>query len=96
MDTNKIEKGIEHLQKSLFAYKRVMTLPELASYIGMSEGYLHKLTAKNLIPHYQPLGKIIYFDRIEIDEWIFKSRVTDRKDIERKANSLILRRKRTE
>lgn len=95
MDIKKLEEGIERLEKGMFGLKRIMTLPELAAYIGMSESYIHKLTSRNVIPHYQPLGKTIYFDRYEIDEWILKNRVSTKEDIVRKANSLILRRPRS-
>lgn len=92
MDIKKLEEGIERLERGMFGFKRIMTLPELAVYIGMSESYIHKLTSRNVIPHYQPLGKIIYFDRYEIDDWILKNKVPSKQEIERKANAMILRR----
>lgn len=92
MNIKKLEEGIERLERGVFGFKRIMTLSELASYIGMSESYIYKLTSRNVIPHYQPLGKTIYFDRYEIDEWILRSKVPSKKEIERKANAMILRR----
>jgi excisionase family DNA binding protein len=92
MNIKKLEEGIERLERGMFGFKRIMTLPELAVYIGLAESYIYKLTSRNVIPHYQPLGKTIYFDRYEIDDWILKNKVPSKQEIERKANAMILRR----
>lgn len=43
---------------------------EACKYIGYKPSYLYKLTAKKLIPFYQPSGKKIFFYKHELDEWI--------------------------
>jgi excisionase family DNA binding protein len=54
----------------LACFKRVLTVPELAAYTGLSQSYVYKLTSTHAIPHYRPQGKLVYFDRFEIDEWL--------------------------
>ena len=52
-----------------------MNLMETAAYLGLSPSYIYKLTYKQIIPHYKPTGKRVYFFKKEIDEWIRKSSV---------------------
>lgn len=51
-----------------------LTFKEACAYLGYAPSYLYKLTYKNIVPHYKPTGKIIFFSKSELDEWIFKSR----------------------
>ena len=34
---------------------------------------LYKLTANKVIPHYKPRGKMIYFAKEELDEWVLQN-----------------------
>lgn len=43
---------------------------DACKYLGYKPSYLYKLTAKKLIPFYQPSGKKIFFYKHELDEWI--------------------------
>lgn len=52
---------------------RPLTFKEACTYLGYAPSYLYKLTYKNIVPHYKPTGKIIFFSKNELDEWIFKS-----------------------
>ena len=45
---------------------------EACEYLGFAPSYLYKLTCKNIIPHYKPSGKRLYFFKKELDEWIAK------------------------
>lgn len=51
-----------------------LTFKEACTYLGYAPSYLYKLTYKNIVPHYKPTGKIIFFSKNELDEWIYKSR----------------------
>lgn len=42
-------------------------------YIGVSESLLYKLTSGKEIPHYKPRGKMIYFAKEELDEWLMQN-----------------------
>ncbi len=55
-----------------------LTFKEACAYLGYAPSYLYKLTYRKVIPHYKPTGKIIFFSKNELDEWIFKSSVERR------------------
>lgn len=50
--------------------KKYLSVREAAEYIGYSIGYVYRLVALNVLPHYTPNGGRIIFNRIELDEWI--------------------------
>ena len=49
-------------------------LTEACKYIGVSESLLYKLTAAKEVPHYKPRGKMLYFNREEIDKWLLQNK----------------------
>jgi len=55
--------------------KEIFTIKDLMAYTGYSDSTIHKLTAKNLIPHNKPTNGILLFEKLEIIEWIRKHRV---------------------
>lgn len=55
----------DYLQK-----KQVLTMKEASVFLDCSISKLYKLTHLKEIPHYKPLGKMIYFDRNELEEWM--------------------------
>jgi excisionase family DNA binding protein len=57
--------------------KNVFNFEEAVEYTGMKASYLYKLTSTGRIPHYKPYGKMIYFRREELEE--FLTRKADKK-----------------
>lgn len=58
----------EKLTSIALARKPFFTTKEVAKYLGLTEAYIRKMTHNREIPHYNPLGKNLYFNRDEIDE----------------------------
>lgn len=61
------------LENTIYTTKRVFTFQEACMYIGVSESMLYKLTSGKDIPHYKPRGKMIYFAKEELDEWLLRN-----------------------
>lgn len=74
---------------ALIGAKQVLTHEEAAIYLGMSSTHLAKLKSKRLIPYYQPQGKITYFDKSELDEWMRHGKVKTLTEVEEDALSHI-------
>lgn len=68
------------------ASKEVLTSSETAKYMGISKSYLYKLTMTGAIPHYKPLGKMVYFNRRELETWLQNNRCATANEISQKAN----------
>ena len=70
----------------LFCTKEVLTSDEAARYMGISKSYLYKLTMRGEIPHYKPMGKICYFNRAELEQWLQRNRCATATEIADRAN----------
>lgn len=73
------------IEGMLIAGKEVLTLNEVSLYTGLSKSYLHKLTASKQIPHFKPFGKIVFFNRDEIIDWLQQRRVETSKELDQRA-----------
>jgi excisionase family DNA binding protein len=55
--------------------KDVLTFNEAAEYTGLSKSYLYKLTSAQRIPFYKPMGKCLFFNRLELEAFLQQNRV---------------------
>ena len=92
---SQIKKNMEEKAKEFADYiaeniigitKPVLTSEEAARYMGVSMSYLYKLTMGRKVPHYKsPTGKMCYFNRSELEEWMQSNRVSTDVEIWQKA-----------
>ena len=76
---------LERIEKSVLLSKNVLTFEEAVMFTGLAKSYLYKLTASGKIPHYKPSGKLIYFDRSELEGWMLRNPVRTADEIEQQA-----------
>mgnify|MGYP000182030760 CR=1 FL=1 len=84
---NDLADKIELLVASIITNKSVLNTSEAAIYTGLTESYIYKLTSKQDIPHFKPRGKMIYFNRVELDDWLQQNRIKSNSEIEQAAIS---------
>ena len=77
--------------KTIFCTKEVLTSEEVARYMGVSRSYLYKLTMRREIPHYKPMGKICYFNRQEVEQWLQSNRVATDTELNNQANNYCMK-----
>lgn len=94
-DLTSIEKRLEALENGVFmagiTAKEILTFDEAALYLGLSKSYLYKLTSGQKIPHYKPAGKMVYFNRGELETWLQQNRVSTMTEINTKAQSYCMK-----
>lgn len=56
------------------SFKNNLTIKEVSALTNLKTSYIYKLTSTQQIPHYKPNGKIIFFNRVEIEEWMQKNK----------------------
>ena len=94
--TKKVRPMAEELQKVadyiaasvMITQKEVLSASEAASYMNVSLSYLYKLTAERKIPHSKPMGKMVYFNRLELEKWLQSNRVATEQELEEQAAKL--------
>lgn len=69
---------MEHIKETLKRFleqiKPVLTFEEACEYCGISASSMYKHTSKNRIAYYKPEGKLLYFKREDLDEWMLRNR----------------------
>lgn len=71
--------------------KEMLTSDEAARYMGVSLSHLYKLTMRQEIPHYKPMGKIVYFKRAEIEQWLQRHRINTTDEAQEQAKQFCRR-----
>lgn len=78
---------------TIFCTKEVLTSDEAAKYMGVSKSYLYKLTMRQQIPHYKPMGKMCYFNRAELEQWLQSNRVSTSTEISQQAAAYCMKKR---
>jgi excisionase family DNA binding protein len=58
------------MEQEILYQKPFLTFQEAIYFTGLSKSHLYKLTSKGLIPHSKPTGKLIFFERTKLEEWL--------------------------
>ncbi len=84
---NQFETMFAELQKLTIALnKNVLTVEELAMLSGLTKGYIYNLVHYKKIPHYKSEGgKLTYFKKDEVENWLCAKRVPTQTETEQKA-----------
>jgi len=60
----------EEVRKALDQNKDLMKIEEASEFLGLSKSYLYKKTMTGEIPFYRPMGKVLYFEKTALVDWI--------------------------
>lgn len=93
MDTILILERLDRLEKLLIGNKEVLTFDEASDYTGISRSYLYKLTASGKIPHSKPNGKMLFFEKRKLVDWLLQNKRKSKHDIEAEALAYTMRHK---
>ena len=88
---NKEQREIANMvaERIMCTQKEVLTSDEAARYLGVSKSCLYKWTMTRTIPHYKsPTGKMCFFNRREIEEWMQQVRVKTDDELEQQAQAM--------
>jgi len=69
--------------------KQVLTFKEALIYTGFSKSTLYKKTSNGDISFYKPNGKMIFFDRLELEAWLKRKRIKSNHELEIEAASYV-------
>lgn len=79
---------VKNLNVTNILTKNVLTFEEVMMLTGLSRSHLYMLTSKKAIPHAKR-GKMLYFDRAEIEAWLMENRVQTDEEAARAAVAYI-------
>jgi len=73
MDKIFIDERLDRIERLLTANKEVLTFEETCDNTEISRSYLYRLTASGNIPHSNPNGKMIFFEKEKLNKWLLKN-----------------------
>lgn len=87
-----IKNELEAIKKyTLLGAKNVLNFEDAVLYTGISKSHLYKLTCRHEIPHFKPTGKLVYFDKKELDDWLRQNKVLTNTEAEQEAMAYIIK-----
>jgi len=84
-----LEKRLIAIEQQMFMNKNVLSFEEASTFLNLSKSYLYKLTSGGLIPHYKPQGKMLYFEREQLENWLRQNPVRTQAQVEDEAQLYI-------
>lgn len=88
---NEIKKQLDRIEQyTLLAAKNVLCLDDVTLLTGFSKSWLYKATCNNVIPFYRPNGKTLFFDKVEIENWMKQNRVATQQEIDQQAATYLV------
>ncbi len=73
--------------------KEILNFNDASTFLNYSKSYLYKLTHSRQIPHYKPNGKMLYFKKSDLEEWLLRNRVKTADEIEQEAIDYVVNKK---
>lgn len=83
------DERFKKIETRLLSQKAVLTFEEATEFSGLSKSFLYKLTSTGKIPFFKPNGKHIFFDRVELENWLKRNPVKTQEEIEQEANKYV-------
>ena len=94
MEMLKILEQLDRIERLVRSHKNVLNFEEASEYTGISRSYLYKLTANGDIPFSKPRGKMIYFSKEKLDDWLLSSPSKSKAEIQQEALNYTFRNRR--
>ena len=85
-----LQSRVQTLENLCYSAKEVLNLEEAASFLGIAKSTLYKMTHENRIPFYKPAGKLIYFEKSVLLEWIRSNRIMSESELQEEARKKLL------
>ena len=85
-----LQSRVQTLENLCYSAKEVLNLEEAACFLGIAKSTLYKMTHENRIPFYKPAGKLIYFEKSVLLDWIRSNRVMSESEIQEAARKKLI------
>lgn len=91
MGNEDILRKLEEIKNiTLIGCKNALTTEDACLLTGLSKQYIYKLVQARKIPHYRSKGgKIIYFLKKELNEWMLGIRIKTQKELDEESNKVV-------
>lgn len=81
---------LKQIQELLEANEKPLTFEEARAFLQVSKSTLYKLTHKKLIPFSKPGGKVLYFKKADLINWMNSNPVKSAEQIDEVATNYVM------
>lgn len=80
----------EQTGEPCYAAKEILNLEEAATFLGIAKSTLYKMTHLNQLPYFKPSGKLIFFEKKKLIEWVRGAKSMSVEEIKEEAAAKIM------
>ena len=77
----------EQVGELCYMTKEVLNLEEASAFLGIAKSTLYKMTHLNQLPYFKPAGKLIFFEKRALLDWVRGARAMSEEEIRLEAAS---------
>jgi excisionase family DNA binding protein len=85
MEIVELKQQLDRIEAAALGQKNVLNFDEACRYIGISHSDMYKRTSNREIPHFKPRGKMVFFDRVELENYLKKNPIATADEIAQQA-----------
>ena len=87
LNINKVYELLTEI-KQLINHQNVelLDINQAAEFLKLKPSYIYSLIHQKKIPYYKPLGKRVYFNKLELNKWITESKIKSVDEVEEDYN----------
>ena len=90
MENSQTLHELEQILKTHSDDTKPLRFRDACVYLGCSSSYLYKLTHRKSIPYYKPNGKMIYFKKLDLEQYLLRNRIKSIEEIENEASQYVV------
>lgn len=65
-----LQEIVNKLEDLCFTTKEILNLEEASAFLGIAKSTLYKMTHLNQLPFFKPAGKLIFFEKKALLDWV--------------------------
>ena len=80
-----LQARVNKLENLCYMTKEVLNLEEASAFLGIAKSTLYKMTHLNQLPYFKPAGKLIFFEKKALLDWVRGARAMSEEEIRKEA-----------
>lgn len=85
-----LQERVNRLENLCFATKEVLNLEEASTFLGIAKSTLYKMTHTNVIPYFKPAGKLIFFEKKALLDWVRGAKSLSEEELKEEAAARLI------
>lgn len=90
---NQLLEELAEIKENLYLSKKVFNVQDFSRYSGFKESYIYKIIGRKEVDHSKPGGKMVFFNKDKIDEYLLSNEFKSADTIQNEAIEFALTRK---